>query len=153
WYYQLSGNRTYRDRAISIDDWLFLNLQRRGQKLNGQTYPNDGVYFVGMNKDGSVEGAQFPSLVAQTCSTVMLVGDMSTASLGARLYADTHNDLYLARLRKTAEGIRAIHSWPGVAGTVCSNNSSGHTLGALFSARDARVDGWASVFYARHVVP
>ena len=63
---------------------------------------------------------------------------MAAAVLCARLYAETGDSSYLTRLRATARGIKRYETLPS---------------GSAFAARDARVAGWAAVFYAREVAP
>ena len=138
WYYQISGDVTYRTRAIDLDAWIASNLQRSGQTKFGTTYPNDGLYWVTLNANGTISGTATPYRIQPGSSVVLLAADMAEAVLCARLYADTGSAAYLSRAQATARGIRAYQ-------TVAS--------GAAFSARDARVDGWAAVLYAREVAP
>lgn len=137
WYYQKSGDTTYRTRAIGIDSWLSANLQRSGQTVNGQVFPNDGMYWVAMNANGTISGFSNPYGIAPAGSVILLAGDMGEAVLGARLYVDTGTPSYLTRLNATA----------------VSDKTYMTVNGGMISCRDARVDGWASVMFAREVVP
>lgn len=138
WYYQLAADSTYLTRAESIDTWMAATLQRSGQTVFGQAFPNDGMYWVTITSGQSISGFNTPYQIAQTSSVVLQVGDMAMAVLDARLYSITGTPSYLTRVNQVAVGFQNYETVSG---------------GVALDARDARTNGWAAVFYAREVVP
>jgi hypothetical protein len=136
-YYQLAADATYRTRALSLDTWLAANLQRQGQTVQGQVYPNDGLYWVTMNSNGTIAGINTPTQIQPGSSVTLMAGDMAEAVLDARLYADTGTNSYLTRLQLTSQGMHTYYR-------------DGN--GVIVAMRDARVDGWAAYLYANEII-
>lgn len=137
WYYQLAADATYRTRAINLDTWIAANLYRGGQTVQGQVYPNDGLYWVTMNSDGTISGIGTPTQIQPASSVVLMAGDMAETVLAARLYADTGTAAYRTRLQKTTQGMHTYYR---------------DVSGVIVSMRDARVDGWGAYFYANEII-
>lgn len=138
WYYQISHDSLYRTRSIKLDDWVSENLLRNGQIVQGKRFPDDGLYWADMKNNGEINGVERPYQIKPLSSVVLLAGDMAQAVLDARLYTETHDPIYLARLQKTARGIQTYHR---------AENA------VVVSNRDTRVDGMFAFLYAKEVVP
>lgn len=125
-YYQLSGDTTYRTKAITEDTWIYNNLQRYPGTVGSNpgvtaitslcAYTTngpyvDGLYWKGIDAGGiAPEGATTPCQIAEGGSVSSTAGNMAESVLLARLYNDvltspTDKALYLARLVLTSSGM------------------------------------------------
>jgi hypothetical protein len=179
WYYQLSGNATYRTEAINEDAWIYANLQRYpGQ--NGSTpgpsaitslcpYTTNGPYVDGLNWSGINAGSSVPNGATSPCqiaeggSVTSTAGNMSDSVLMARLYNDPLTSsgakaTYLARLILNSQGMRTYETGFGGpnAGALEGYATCLQTYGDRHQIliNDADVgSGWVSYWYVNEVLP
>lgn len=149
-FFRLTGNITFRDRAIELERWAATALLRRGQMPpvgNGSVpppgaripYPDDGMYWEGVLPDGTANGWERPDDIRMAGSVSFLCGNMAFAALNALLYAQTKEAQHLERLVGTGRGMAKLER---VAGRDIFLND-----------RDAFADGTAAYWYTCLAAP
>jgi hypothetical protein len=111
--YDLTGSPAYRDRALSLYNWVDSHLAR-----------GNGLYYVDYNANGPAKNNAPPK---QASSDTMLAGNMAMAVAAARLYRATNDPAYLEKAIRTANAILAVENDGG---------------GVLLNDRDANVEGF-----------
>lgn len=121
--YDLTGEASYKDRALSLYNWVHTHLER-----------GSGLYYVDYNANGPAKNNNPPR---QASSDTMLAGNMAMAVVAARLYRATGDDAYRLRAIHTANAILAVENDGG---------------GILLNDRDANVEGYYAVDWAAEVL-
>lgn len=111
--YDITGNRVYADRALSLYHWVVSHLER-----------GRGLYYVDYNANGPAKNNAPPK---QASSDTMLAGNMAMAIVAARLYRATNDPIYLERALFTANAILAVEN---------------DGAGVYLNDRDANVEGF-----------
>jgi hypothetical protein len=111
--YDITGNRVYADRALSLYHWVVSHLER-----------GKGLYYVDYNANGPAKNNAPPK---QASSDTMLAGNMAMAVVAARLYRATNDPVYLERALFTANAILAVEN---------------DGAGVYLNDRDANVEGF-----------
>jgi hypothetical protein len=139
WYYQITGDRRYLQRAVDGEAWLAGHMLRDG---NGAGNPDDGLYWCDLwVATGTWGGITAPDQIEEGSSNTGLYANTSAALLDARLYAILGTPAYLARLRRTASGIRRLEVQHLPDGDILLND------------RDASDDAFSIVPFAAEVLP
>lgn len=111
--YEITGERKWWDRAISLYEWSEARMRRP-----------DNLYGTAM-KDGSIEGG--PD-IGRTSHGFTLIGhNMAVGIMQARLYRDTGRISYRNRAFETAKAIRQFESDGG--GRYASDDATGQFVG------------------------
>jgi hypothetical protein len=92
--YEITGDRSFFDRAFSCYEWLEARLLR-----------SDGLYWADYGTSGHPIGHDRPDDINEAGSVVFLGGAMGMGVLHARLYRLTTNDIYRVRAVRTANGL------------------------------------------------
>lgn len=115
-------DRTYRDRAIKLYDWVEAHLLRA-----------NGLYWC----DYRATGPQDTGSCREAASDTFLGGNMAMGIIHARLYRETKDKLYLQRAQRTMQA-------------VSTKETDGK--GALLDDRDAWTNGYFTGDWAREVL-
>lgn len=179
WYYQLSGDATYRTNAINLDTWIANELGRfPGSFGSYGGVLTDGLYWASISTPGcsyssemqtSVPGNGGPYRIVEGSSAVMLEGNMAEGVLLARLYNDpltspSAKAAYLQRLVLGSQGIKNYEEGYGslgdmtcgggyCVGPACSDWQSYDRHQVFIDDEDGNVTGVAAYAYAKEVLP
>jgi hypothetical protein len=137
-YFQLTGDETYRARAVGLENWAAAVLLRDGQTVAGHVYPKDGLYWMGVTGAGLPDGFAHPNHIEMTASNAMIEAQMAFAVLDARLFAATGDEAYRRRARVATEAIKQHERVPGTD--------------IYLNDRDPFVNGFAAALFAHDVV-
>ena len=123
--YEVTGDQTFFDRAMSCYSWMENHLLRA-----------DGLYWVDYGPSGPI-GQERPDDINEAGSVVFLGGNMAMGVLHARLFRMTSTDMYRARAVRTADAL---------------SNRMRSLSGLFVNDRDAWVEGTFAGDWAREVL-
>ncbi len=137
-YFELTGNQTYRARAVGLENWAAGILLRDGQTVAGNFYPKDGLYWMAVTGAGLPDGFAHPYYIKMAASAAMIEAQMAFAVLDARLFAATGDQAYRRRAQVATEAIKQYERVPGT--------------NIYLNDRDPFVNGFAAALFAHDVV-